>query len=300
MLPAFFMALYGIVVAILAVTINAGSEVQDRLEEELSALTVQEISTAVDAYYSLNNYTLPASSAAFVAAPGFEYLRTTFQNQRYVYRLSTPKDDGQFRYVRAGYGAIADNELFTVLTGGSSTFFTLNSCGAGDFDAPGQWCGPATALWSRKSTRDEYAARLGKVRAGLDRTLLKFSAIYSAGITDPANPSVRFHRFPSGGLAPNGSRPLHEMMGASTTLTPANCASTSTGAPGAPPGLFMLNGMVFECSDLFNGDNNGSPGDTSTVRYTYINPQYIVLATPTTVLDSSGNRILVAQEVIAE
>lgn len=269
---AVFVLLFFLLQALVLLTGGRQRELATALDTETRDYTLYQLAAAVNNYFVEKN-TYPASIAALVASPGYEYLRESVRPFQ-TFAVASNLSDGSFQYKRAViYSQDPYNPQMT-----DNTYLSAanNTCGTGDFASATDWCGPnnATTRWWKHESREEIATALANERRRLFRLLQKFNGWYNDDITVSTQPNVLGNNYPNPG-AP-----------AATLIT---LVSGFTQTAVTCTGMYSWSRIPIGCSDLF------SIWGTPTV-YNYISPTHIVLMTQTPYTKADGTTLYVSTE----
>lgn len=250
----------GIVVAQLS---ERNLAIVDAEQQQVRASDMGQVAAGLRSYIAQFG-TSPASLAALVATPGYEYLRTA-RDPRQGYVVSGPLNDGVWTYTRTALVGI-DLRRTTI-----ADYLTLNACGSGAASSAPAWCGQASSgTWWRYESRQDAATQLFAARRRLNRNLQLFADYYNA---KKAFPGVDG----SGNPLPLGSvTPLTSLVGYGGGAS--NCS-----------GAYAWSSLPLGCDDLY--DRWGGA-----VGYAYFDPKHIALVAISPIRDSAGTLIQVVAD----
>lgn len=259
MYPAFVVALFLVLAAVLSSVAMKFDARTDTLRETRMRVEQTRIAEGLDRYV-VENGTMPATLDALVGTPGYEDLRSS-RNPLQGYAASGTLNDGTWRFQRAATWTVFRKD-------GGTSYRTDNACGTGDVATAASWCGAKDGVWYRAESRETYADEISQQRVRQQRTLQLFADHWTA--------NQRFPRVANDGasLAVGQMRTLQAMVGFGGNARNCN-------------GVFVWAGIPLDCTALF--DLWGNP-----VGYQYQADNYMVLASEAPFANAAGQTVVVA------
>lgn len=265
-----FLLLFLIIQSLLLLTSAKKMDLVDAMDTQVREMSTRQLAIGINNVY-LETGSYPASAAALVAVPGFEYLRNTARPYQSV-ALATNLDDTVFKFNRAT--VFSQDPYATPLT--DVAYLASNSCGTGGFTTAITWCGATTdsSQWWKAESRDAIPANLTRERKRLRRLLDKFTHWYNGDTSISTTNGVWGNNYPNPGVA-----------AAALTALVNGFAQTATTCTG----IYTWHGIPIDCTDLYS--IWGTP-----TAYNYISAGHVTLVTKTPYTTSAGTALYVSSE----